>query len=99
MAAASKSRPFFMVSSLLGDVELQSFGATLQKIARKRRKTRVSAGFRNKQNCYDRCLLSGVVRYSPPVAFKSALDDFESNPLAAIPGLLGKLLYLAGLHD
>ena len=33
------------------------------------------------------------------MAFKSALDDFESNTLAAIPGLLGKLLYLAGLHD
>jgi hypothetical protein len=33
------------------------------------------------------------------VALKSALEDFESTTLAAIPGLLGKLRYLAGLHD
>jgi hypothetical protein len=33
------------------------------------------------------------------VALKSALEDFESTTLAAIPGLLGKLRYLAELHE
>jgi hypothetical protein len=33
------------------------------------------------------------------VALKSALEDFESTSLGAIPGLLGKLHYLAVLHD
>jgi hypothetical protein len=33
------------------------------------------------------------------VALKSALEDFESITLGAIPGLLGKLHYLAVLHD
>lgn len=33
------------------------------------------------------------------VGLKSALEDFESTTLGAIPGLLGKLHYLAGLHD
>jgi hypothetical protein len=33
------------------------------------------------------------------VALKSALEDFEGTTLAAISGLLGKLYYLAGLHD
>ena len=30
---------------------------------------------------------------------RSVLEDFESNTLAAVPGLLGKLSYLAALHD
>jgi hypothetical protein len=34
-----------------------------------------------------------------PVALKSALQDFESTTLAAVPGLLGKLHYIAWLHD
>ena len=33
------------------------------------------------------------------MSLKSALEDFEGTTLAAIPGLLGKLYYLAGLHD
>jgi hypothetical protein len=33
------------------------------------------------------------------VALKSALEDFEETTLAAVPGLLGKLHYIAGLHD
>jgi hypothetical protein len=30
---------------------------------------------------------------------KSALEDFEANTLGAVPGLLGRLSYVAGLHD
>ena len=30
---------------------------------------------------------------------RSALEDFEANTLAAVPGLLGKLHYLGTLHD
>ena len=30
---------------------------------------------------------------------RSALEDFEANTLAAVPGLLGKLSYLGELHD
>ena len=30
---------------------------------------------------------------------KSALEDFETTTLQAIPGLLAKLHYIAGLHD
>ena len=30
---------------------------------------------------------------------RSALEDFEANTLAAVPGLLGKLHYLGALHD
>jgi hypothetical protein len=33
------------------------------------------------------------------VARKSALEDFESTTLGAIPGLLAKLHYIAALHD
>lgn len=33
------------------------------------------------------------------MALKSALEDFESTTLGAIPGLLAKLHYIAGLHD
>lgn len=33
------------------------------------------------------------------MALRSALEDFEGTTLAAIPGLLGKLHYLARLHD
>jgi hypothetical protein len=33
------------------------------------------------------------------VALRSALEDFESTSLGAIPGLLGKLHYFAELHD
>lgn len=33
------------------------------------------------------------------VALRSALEDFESRTLSAVPGLLGKLRYLAQLHD
>jgi len=33
------------------------------------------------------------------VPLRSAVEDFESTTLGAIPGLLGKLYYLAGLHD
>jgi hypothetical protein len=33
------------------------------------------------------------------VTRKSPLEDFESTTLGAIPGLLGKLYYLAALHD
>jgi len=33
------------------------------------------------------------------VALRSALEDFESSTLSAVPGLLGKLRYLAQLHD
>jgi hypothetical protein len=30
---------------------------------------------------------------------RSALEDFEANTLAAVPGLLGKLYYLGTMHD
>ena len=30
---------------------------------------------------------------------RSPLEDFEANTLAAVPGLLGKLHYIAALHD
>ncbi len=30
---------------------------------------------------------------------KSALEDFEINTLSAVPGLLGRLAYIGGLHD
>jgi hypothetical protein len=30
---------------------------------------------------------------------KSALEDFEANTLAAVPGLLGKLYHLGAMHD
>jgi hypothetical protein len=30
---------------------------------------------------------------------RSVLEDFEANTLAAVPGLLGKLSYLAALHN
>ena len=30
---------------------------------------------------------------------KSALEDFEANTLGAVPGLLGRLSYVAGLRD
>jgi hypothetical protein len=30
---------------------------------------------------------------------KSALEDFESNTLGAVPGLLGRLSYVGRLHD
>jgi len=33
------------------------------------------------------------------VARKSALEDFESTTLGAIPGLLARLHYIASLHD
>ena len=33
------------------------------------------------------------------MALRSALEDFESTTLAAIPGLLGKLHYIAGIHN
>jgi hypothetical protein len=33
------------------------------------------------------------------VALKSALEDFEGTTLATVSGLLGRLHYLAGLHD
>lgn len=33
------------------------------------------------------------------MALRSPLEDFESTTLGAIPGLLGRLHYLAGLHD
>jgi hypothetical protein len=33
------------------------------------------------------------------VVFRSALEDFESNSLSAVPGLLGKLHYVATLYD
>lgn len=33
------------------------------------------------------------------MARKSALEDFESTTLGAIPGLLAKLHYIAALHD
>lgn len=33
------------------------------------------------------------------MALKSALEDFEGTTLSAIPGLLGKLHYVARLHD
>ena len=33
------------------------------------------------------------------MALKSALEDFESTTLGAIPGLLAKLHYIAALHD
>lgn len=33
------------------------------------------------------------------MVLKSALEDFESSTLSAVPGLLGKLRYLAQLHD
>ena len=34
-----------------------------------------------------------------PMRLRSALEDFEANTLAAVPGLLGKLYYLGALHD
>jgi hypothetical protein len=33
------------------------------------------------------------------VALRSALEDFEGATLGAIPGVLAKLHYIAGLHD
>lgn len=33
------------------------------------------------------------------MALRSASEDFEQTSLAVIPGLLGKLHYLSGLHD
>jgi hypothetical protein len=30
---------------------------------------------------------------------KSAIEDFEANTLGAVPGLLGRLSYVGGLHD
>ena len=33
------------------------------------------------------------------MALRSALEDFENTTLGAIPGLLAKLHYIAGLHD
>ena len=33
------------------------------------------------------------------MALKSPLEDFEATTLKAIPGLLAKLHYIAGLHD
>lgn len=30
---------------------------------------------------------------------KSAVEDFEANTLGAVPGLLGRLSYVGGLHD
>ncbi len=33
------------------------------------------------------------------VLLRSALEDFESSTLSAVPGLLGKLRYLARLHN
>lgn len=33
------------------------------------------------------------------MALKSAFEDFEGTTLGAIPGLLAKLHYIAGLHD
>ena len=30
---------------------------------------------------------------------KSPLEDFEANTLGAVPGLLGRLSYVGGLHD
>ena len=33
------------------------------------------------------------------MALKSPLEDFEATTLQAIPGLLAKLHYIAGLHD
>lgn len=33
------------------------------------------------------------------VVLKSALEDFEGSSLGAVPGLLGKLYYVAMLHD
>jgi len=33
------------------------------------------------------------------VALRSPLEDFESTTLEAIPGLFGKLRYVAELHD
>ena len=33
------------------------------------------------------------------MALKTALEDFESTSLGAIPGLLAKLHYLAAIHD
>ncbi len=41
----------------------------------------------------------GFVGESNHVALKSAVEDFESTTLCAIPGLLAKLHYIAGLHD
>jgi hypothetical protein len=33
------------------------------------------------------------------MTLRSALEDFESNTLGAVPGLLGKLSYTSSLHD
>jgi hypothetical protein len=33
------------------------------------------------------------------VLLRSALEDFENSTLSAVPGLLGKLRYLARLHN
>ena len=33
------------------------------------------------------------------MALRSPLEDFEATTLQAIPGLLAKLHYIAGLHD
>ncbi len=33
------------------------------------------------------------------IRLKSALEDFEANTLGAVPGLLGRLSYVGGLHD
>jgi hypothetical protein len=41
-------------------------------------------------------LVSGKRKF---VVLQSALEDFENNSLNAVPGLLGKLHYVARLHD
>lgn len=55
--------------------------------------------FSEKVNLWQTTRVRGLWGYSYVVAFKSALEDFESTTLAAIEGLLGKLHYIAGLHD
>lgn len=44
-------------------------------------------------------ILEQLLRKDTLVALRSALEDFEKTTLYAVPGLLGKLYYLAGLHD
>ena len=58
------------------------------------------------QEVFGKSKFSGIVIRSPAlvgetrlVALRSALEDFEDTSLCAIPGLLGKLRYIAELHD
>jgi hypothetical protein len=56
--------------------------------------------FSENVNCFERRVaLEDLADRVECVALRSPLEDFECTTLGAIPGLLGKLHYLATLHD